>query len=68
MSQDRKQQLTKLFEQIDKDKSGYLSLSELKEGCAKIGITESEAQAVLSKMDVNQDGNVSVSEFLAYMK
>uniref|UniRef100_A0A1I8FK80 EF-hand domain-containing protein n=1 Tax=Macrostomum lignano TaxID=282301 RepID=A0A1I8FK80_9PLAT len=61
MSQDRKQQLTKLFEQIDKDKSGYLSLSELKEGCAKIGITESEAQAVLSKMDVNQDGNVSVS-------
>jgi len=62
-------QLRQAFLVFDRDKSGYLSLPELKEVLCTMGepLTQDEVKLVLSKIDVNNDGKVDVEEFVSFL-
>jgi len=56
------------FEHFDADKSGTISLQELKSvlcrpTSAGIAFAEEEVQALLNKLDTNKDGNLNYAEF-----
>jgi Ca2+-binding EF-hand superfamily protein len=55
-----------LIRKFDKNSDGLLTLSELTEGLKKIGIflTGPETQALMAKLDLNRDGEVSGDEIL----
>jgi len=60
-----KQSLLSYFRVHDTDKSGYLSRKEFKE-CMKnadLGLNRQEINALMSEIDVDGDGNVSIDEF-----
>jgi len=60
-----KQSLLSYFRVHDTDKSGYLSRKEFKE-CMKnadLGLTRQEINALMSEIDVDGDGNISIDEF-----
>eukprot|EP00948_MAST-09A_sp_MAST-9A-sp1_P003997 g3997.t1 len=62
--------LQQMFKEADLDNSGTLNRKELKKCLteSKIGLTKKEVQALLTEIDINNDGEVSYSEFapLAY--
>lgn len=59
-----------LFEHIDKNKSGFVDVSEMMEFTLLIGepATRSEAQEQLEDIDTNEDGKVSYSELWEVFK
>mmetsp|Transcript_40403 Transcript_40403/g.127182 ORF Transcript_40403/g.127182 Transcript_40403/m.127182 type:complete len:654 (-) Transcript_40403:18-1979(-) len=60
------QDIRKLFERIDADQSGFITIEEIaKELQRTLGIelSEEEAARVMSKMDLNGDGTVDYEEF-----
>jgi Ca2+-binding EF-hand superfamily protein len=54
---------------FDKNSDGYLSLQELSDGLGKIGIylTPNEMKGLLTRLDLNRDGEVSADEILAVL-
>ncbi|GFN79319.1 calmodulin [Plakobranchus ocellatus] len=67
--QDVEVQLRQAFLVFDRDKSGSLNLSELREVLCGMGepLTEKEASHVLKKIDKNNDGVVDVEEFVQFL-
>jgi len=60
------QDIRKLFERIDVDQSGFITIEEIaKELQRTLGVelSEEEAERVMSKMDLNGDGTVDYEEF-----
>lgn len=59
--------LTGLFEELDADKSGSVSVDELMEGLERLGydITEAEIEQLMNRVDVNHDGHLELAEFVA---
>eukprot|EP00210_Caulerpa_lentillifera_P002369 g2272.t2 len=59
--------LRQLFESIDTDKSGTITVDELRAGLVKKGtrIKESELQDIMNAADVDGDGTIDYQEFLA---
>merc|ERR1711959_196950 len=60
-----KQMLMAYFRAHDTDNSGFLSRKEFKE-CMKnadLGLTRQEINALMSEIDVDGDGNISIDEF-----
>ena len=53
----------KFFKQYDRDNSGYLTVSELKQALAKAGYVFSDAEIsrFVASIDANNDGKVSLS-------
>jgi hypothetical protein len=66
ISHERRTQLQKAFEEIDKDKSGKLSFEEILSYLTDINdeVEESYVKAIFESMDANKDGQVSIDEFL----
>ncbi|KAK3772289.1 hypothetical protein RRG08_039106 [Elysia crispata] len=62
-------QLRQAFLVFDRDKSGTLNLSELREVLCGMGepLTEDEATYVLRKIDKNNDGMVDAEEFVQFL-
>lgn len=58
-----------LVRKFDRNSDGFLSMQELTDGLAKIGIflTQKEIQALMNKLDLNRDGEVSADEILSVL-
>ena len=52
-----------MFKQYDRDNSGYLTVSELKQALAKAGyiFSDAEISRFVASIDANNDGKVSLS-------
>eukprot|EP00931_Biecheleriopsis_adriatica_P057885 TRINITY_DN34376_c0_g1_i1.p1 TRINITY_DN34376_c0_g1~~TRINITY_DN34376_c0_g1_i1.p1 ORF type:complete len:949 (-),score=200.78 TRINITY_DN34376_c0_g1_i1:14-2557(-) len=59
------ERLAKLFESFDTDGSGELSSTELVNGLRKLGVDDDEVMHVADAIDVNGNGQVEYSEFIA---
>ena len=66
-SHEEKENIEKIFNQLDKDHSGTLSKEELLEGY-KMHINELDAEReveeILAKVDIDESGKVDYSEFI----
>ncbi len=57
-----------IFEMFDKDKSGYIDVSDLQTIMKSLGRDPSEAFEMIKGLDINQDGKLSFEEFLQIMR
>lgn len=57
-----------VFAKFDKDSSGQIDLQELQTMCGELGktLTDAQAAAALSEMDLDENGQVNFDEFLAW--
>lgn len=58
----------KLFDELDKDKSGKISCAELKsalQSCSAEPLDDDHVKAFLDKLDSNKDGELSLDELMA---
>merc|ERR1712224_1041816 len=70
LNKDQKDDLMKAFKLMDDDKTGKISLANLKRVAKELGetLTEEELMEVFAESDKDGDGELSVEEFLAVMK
>lgn len=68
-NKDTREDLKKVFNFFDLDKSGYISIKNLKAIVKELGenIDEHELQEMIQKADQDQDGQVSEEEFYNIM-
>ncbi|KAG2567985.1 hypothetical protein PVAP13_7NG283100 [Panicum virgatum] len=61
--------LKQMFNNMDTDKSGTITVEELKEGLTKLGskISEAEVQKLMEAVDVDKSGSIDYTEFLTAM-
>jgi len=60
------QQLRAMFSSLDKDQNGCLTISEIREGLAKSGITDiADLQQIMEQIDSDGSGEIDYTEFLA---
>nr|CAB3485410.1 unnamed protein product [Digitaria exilis] len=61
--------LRQMFNNMDTDKSGTITVEELKEGLTKLGskISEAEVQKLMEAVDVDKSGSIDYTEFLTAM-
>ncbi|KAK9857574.1 hypothetical protein WJX84_007746 [Apatococcus fuscideae] len=59
--------LRSLFQALDADKNGSITVEELREGMARQGskVSQVEIQQLLAQMDADQSGTIDYEEFLA---
>jgi len=57
--------LNSLFERLDVDGSGKLSVKEITDGLADLGLESSAMGALIDSIDVDHNGTVEYSEFIA---
>jgi len=57
-----------VFDAMDDDRNGVLSVSEMAPKLSKAGLTESEMDRVFELIDANQDGQVDRAEFIAFFE
>ena len=64
-SKQNEETLRKVFDSFDKDKNGFIDISEIKALSKELGheITDAEVQNIFSEIDANKDGNISFEEF-----
>ena len=57
--------LRKVFDSFDKDKSGFIDISEIKAMSKELGheINDTDVQNIFSQIDTNKDGKISFDEF-----
>ena len=67
-SQEKIDQLKKIFSDFDKNGDGVLDKEELIEGYIKLGNNREEAEVavdeILEKIDINNNGTIDYSEFI----
>lgn len=68
-SRDMYDEILKGFSMFDFDKSGSISLDNLKMACEEAGIkfTQKELEEMIEEADINGDGRVDQSEFIRIM-
>jgi len=59
------EELTQMFQQIDVNHDGSLSIAELKRGLREVGVEEDDVDALIDSIDANHDGHINFSEFVA---
>jgi Ca2+-binding EF-hand superfamily protein len=57
-----------LFQAVDKDKSGEISIDEFKLFFECVGLTERDAIQSFAAIDMNNDGVLSIKEFVKFGK
>ncbi|KAL3802344.1 hypothetical protein HJC23_007169 [Cyclotella cryptica] len=66
---DSKEDIQKIFELFDDDKTGYISLQNLKRVANELGepMNEAELLEMIERADTDQDGQISPDEFFKIM-
>ena len=66
---DNEQSIRKAFRVLDKDRSGYITVKELKDIMMKMGekLTEKEVREMIDEADTNGDGRIDIDEFVDMM-
>jgi len=65
LPQDIESGLRETFLLMDKDGTGTLPLDEVSRGISAAGVSQADLEQLKSQMDVNRDGQMSYTEFLA---
>merc|ERR1711907_514393 len=67
LNKDQKDDLLKAFSLFDDDKTGTISLANLKRVAKELGetLSEEDLKAVIAESDTNGNGELSLDEFLA---
>ncbi|XP_030631919.1 solute carrier family 25 member 24, like [Chanos chanos] len=61
-------QFRSLFDKLDQDKDGFISVEELHNEMKKIGVQSvNKAEAIVGNYDRNDDGRLDYEEFLSYL-
>ncbi|XP_038161249.1 ras and EF-hand domain-containing protein homolog [Cyprinodon tularosa] len=64
MSADEKDRLRALFRAYDVDNSGRIERNEFLTICAELQVSAAEADRIFQRLDVDQDGTVTLQEFI----
>ena len=66
---DSKEDIQKVFNLFDDDKTGYITLHNLKRVAKELGETMSDAELLemIERADIDQDGQISMDEFYSIM-
>ncbi|CAD6221456.1 unnamed protein product [Miscanthus lutarioriparius] len=69
LTEDEIKGLKQMFNNMDTDKSGTITVQELKAGLTKLGskISEAEVQKLMEAVDVDKSGSIDYAEFLTAM-
>lgn len=60
-------ELKRLFNELDEDNSGILTISEINQAFSQIGIDKNDLQMIWDGLDFHKDGKINYTEFLAAM-
>ncbi len=60
-------ELKRLFNELDVDNSGILTISEINQAFSQIGIDKNDLQMIWDGLDFHKDGQINYTEFLAAM-
>ncbi|XP_013876253.1 ras and EF-hand domain-containing protein [Austrofundulus limnaeus] len=64
MSAEERDRLRALFHAYDADNSGRIERNEFLTVCAELRVSEAEADKIFNRLDVDQDGTVTLQEFI----
>ncbi|KAK5770351.1 Calcium-dependent protein kinase 4 [Gossypium arboreum] len=65
---ERKEHLVAAFQYFDKDKSGYITIGELKQVCAELNMKNVLLEDIIQEVDQDNDGRIDYAEFVAVMQ
>ncbi len=65
MSAEEQERLRSLFHAYDVDNSGRIERNEFLTICAELQVSEAEADRIFDRLDVDQDGTVTLLEFIS---
>jgi len=65
-----KQELKVQFDTFDRDRSGSITMQELKQVMASLGeeATDSQVKSIISEVDTNSNGEIEFDEFLSFVE
>ncbi len=63
----RADQIKKMFNEYDKDKSGSISVSEAKLMLSRLNMPTDEIEAMVAIHDKNRDGELQYDEFVSFL-
>jgi len=56
-----------MFDELDRDKSGAVSLAEIKPTLLSLGLGDDEIEALVARHDRNRDGELQFDEFVQFL-
>lgn len=65
MSAEERERLRSLFNTYDADHSGEIEKNEFLTICAELQVSTDEAERIFNRLDVDQDGTVTLMEFIS---
>lgn len=65
MSAEERERLRSLFHAYDVDNSGQIEKNEFLTICAELQVSTDEAERIFNRLDVDQDGTVTLMEFIS---
>lgn len=65
MSAEEQERLRSLFHAYDVDNSGKIEKNEFLTICAELQVSAAEAERIFNHLDVDQDGTVTLMEFIS---
>ena len=68
LSSEAKQAIKSIFKLYDKDKSGTLTMQELKKALANTGVDQDEIKAYFDEYDKDQSNSIDINEFYQLME
>ncbi len=70
LARDPEEEMKKAFALFDGDDTGFISVKNLRRVSRELGevLSEEELQAMIDEFDKDQDGKISLDEFMAIMK
>jgi len=56
-----------MFDDLDRDNSGSVSLAEVKPTLMSLGLGDAEIEALVARHDRNKDGELQFDEFVQFL-